>query len=125
MPNRSFTELNVYQKCRELRLEVSKSMRQQLPGDEKFRLLDQVIRSSRSVTANIAEGHGRFYFKENIRFCRNSRGSLDETLEHCQTALDEGYIDQSSFDRFSGLYLDARRLLDGYIRYLNKAQPGK
>ena len=40
---------------------------------EKFRLVDQMIRCSRSITNNIAEGYGRFHFKENAQFCRQSR----------------------------------------------------
>ena len=62
---------------------------------KKNRLIDQVIRSSRSITANIAEGHGRYHYQENIQFCRTARGSLTESLDHLICALDEGFIDNS------------------------------
>jgi four helix bundle protein len=62
------------------------------PAEERFRLCDQLIRSSRSVTANIAEGYGRFYERDNVRFCRIARGSLYETQDHLITANDEGYL---------------------------------
>ena len=39
----------------------------------------QNIRSSDSITANIAEGYGRFHFKDNKKFCFYSRGSILET----------------------------------------------
>ncbi len=120
----SFTELTVYKKCRQLRQEVSKLMRRFLPAEEKYRLLDQVIRYSRSVTANVAEGHGRHYFKDNARFCRNARDSLVETHEHYLTALDEDYILEEVYASFLNIYSDCLRLLNGYIRYLRKAKPG-
>jgi four helix bundle protein len=62
------------------------------PEYEKYKLTDQLIRSSRSITANIAEGHGRFHYSDNSKFCRNARGSLLETKDHLITAFDEGYI---------------------------------
>jgi four helix bundle protein len=60
-----------------------------LPEAEKYNLTNQIIRSSRSVTANIAEGFGRYHFQENIQFCRQARGSLVETLDHLYCCLDE------------------------------------
>jgi len=39
----------------------------------------QIIRSSDSIGANIAEGYGRYFFKENRQFCFYSRGSILET----------------------------------------------
>jgi len=56
-----------------------------------------MIRASRSVTANIAEGHGRYHFQENIQFCRQARGSLYELIDHLYVAIDEKYIDNNSF----------------------------
>ena len=55
----SFYDLNVWKKSRELKNKVSKLTRT-FPDKEKYRLSDQIIRSSRSVTANIAEGYGKF-----------------------------------------------------------------
>ena len=52
-------------------------------------MVDQLIRATRSITANIAEGHGRYHFQENIQFCRQARGSLTETLDHLICAQDE------------------------------------
>lgn len=78
----SFEDLEVYKKCRELRIEVSNVVNQHFPEHEKYSLKSQIIKSSRSITANIAEGAGRYHFQENIQFCRISRGSLTETLDH-------------------------------------------
>lgn len=62
------------------------------PKSEDFHLKAQILNSSISVTANIAEGFGRFHYQENIQFCRLSRGSLTETFEHIITAYDEKYM---------------------------------
>lgn len=62
----TFETLEVWKEARELRNEISK-LTKKLPVNERFRLSDQMIRASRSVTANIAEGYGRYHFQENIQ----------------------------------------------------------
>lgn len=71
------------------------------------------------MTANIAEGWGRYSYQENIQFCRMARGSLNECLDHLYTALDQEYIKQPQFD---SLYHEGRAVehsLNGYIKFLN------
>ncbi|MCB0592904.1 MAG: four helix bundle protein [Lewinellaceae bacterium] len=63
----SFEELEVYKKCRKLRQEVSRIVKAHFPPKEKYLLAAQVLDSSRSVTSNIAEGHGRFHYQENVQ----------------------------------------------------------
>jgi len=46
----------------------------------KKTLGDQLVKAADSVALNIAEGYGRFYYKENRMFCYYSRGSAKETL---------------------------------------------
>ena len=122
MGNRmNLQELVVWQECRNLRKLVS-TISKELPIEEKYRLIDQSVRSSRSITANIAEGYGRFHFQENIQFCRQARGSLIETLDHMICALDEEFITENQFNSFNVLYEQCLRLLNGYIAYLKKAK---
>ena len=71
------------------------SLLKQLPLEEKYSLAVQMRRASVSVTNNIAEGHGRWHYQENIRFCRISRGSVDELIDDFNTCEDEGYGDQA------------------------------
>lgn len=87
-----FYELPVYKTCRKFRNEVSLIVKSHFPKEEKYLLSSQVLDAVRSVTANIAEGFGRYHFQENIQFCRLSRGSLAETMEHLITAYDDRYI---------------------------------
>lgn len=87
----SFTDLEVYKECRQLKKRIAE-LAHGFPADEKYKLTDQILRSSRRITACIAEGFGRYYYKENIQYCRMARGSLMETLDHLITAFDENYI---------------------------------
>ena len=93
-----------------------------LPKSEKYRLTDQLIRASRSVTANIAEGFGRYHYQENIQFCRQARGSMQEILDHLSCVLDEQYISKAYHDQIVKQCEATLRLLNGYIRYLQKAK---
>lgn len=86
---KTFEDLACYQKARKFRKLIS-NFGKTLPKQEEYRLKDQIIRSSRSVTANIAEGFGRHHHQENAQFCRQARGSLTESLDHLNVALDKG-----------------------------------
>ena len=79
-----------------------------------------MVRASRSVTANIAEGYGRYHFQENIQFCRQSRGSLFEMLDHLSVALDEGYISRDRLEEMKKKSFVIIRKLNAYIQYLEK-----
>ena len=122
MSYKSFTDLEVYKECRKFRKEVSVLVKTYFPPVEKYLLSSQILDSSRSVTANLAEGHGRFYYQDCIKFCRNSRGSLEETLEHLITAFDEGYITSEILKNMKTQYDTCLRLINGYIRYLTQSK---
>ena len=112
-----FRDLDVWKKCREIRLIVWKLCKE-FPAEEKFRLTDQMIRASRSSTANIAEGYGQFHFQENIQFCRQSRGSLFELIDHVLVAEECEYIAREVKEELIEHITVAIRLLNGYIKYL-------
>ena len=112
-----FRDLNVWQNCRDIRIAIWKLCKK-FPAEEKYRLVDQMIRASRSSTANIAEGYGRYHFQENIQFCRQSRGSLYELIDHVLTAKECEYIDHGKCEHLIKEIVSAIRLLNGYIKYL-------
>lgn len=115
------SELESWKSARKLRQQIAE-VAASFPDEEKFRLKDQIIRSSRSVAANIAEGHGRFHYQENIQFCRMARGSLYETQEHLTCALDEGFISKKEFNRVNDHLQLCLKILNGYIAYLKKSK---
>ncbi len=115
----SFMELEAWKVCRKLRLMVS-ALSKKFPNDEKYKLTDQILRSSKSPCANIAEGHGRYHYQENIQFCRIARGSLTETHNHLTDALDEKYISIEEYETTVELINSCIRLINGYINFLEK-----
>ena len=118
---KSFEDLKCWQACRDLRIFVKQRIVPQLPADEKYRLIDQIIRSSRSSTANIAEGYGRFHYLDNAKFCSNSRGSCWETLDHLITANDDNLINNDLLEQGRSKVSEAIKILNGYISYLQKS----
>ncbi|MFD0750733.1 four helix bundle protein [Mucilaginibacter calamicampi] len=113
----TFSDLEVWKKSRILRnaiFELTKSF----PGEEKYRLSDQIIRSSRSIGNNIAEGYGRFHFADEVKFLLNARGSATETIDHLIIALDNKYISEDTFEKFKTDCDECAKLINGYINYL-------
>ena len=117
---RSFEDLDVWKVGRELRKELY-SIADRLPNKESYNLAAQIRSASISLTANIAEGYGRFHFKENIRFCRMSRGSAYELLDHLTTCKDEGYLTEKDYQELYARLSRFSQLLNGYIRSIGKA----
>jgi len=118
---KSFEELNCWKEAVLLRKEL-KLLIDTLPKQEEYRLKDQMIRCLRSVTNNIAEGYGRFNFQENIQFCRISRGSLYETIDHLIIAEEENYISEIELTNRKEQINKCLAILNGYINYLKKAK---
>jgi four helix bundle protein len=114
-----FRDLEVWRRCKEIRREMW-TLCKSFPKEELYRLSDQMIRASRSATACIAEGYGRFHFQENIQFCRQSRGSLYELIDHLDVALDCEYIDDEFTEQQINSLKTAIRILNGYIKYLKQ-----
>ena len=114
-----FRGLEVWQNCKELRQKIWELCKQ-FPNEEKFRLSDQMIRASRSATACIAEGYGRFHYQENIQFCRQARGSLYEQIDHLDVALDCSYINSDFAEDLIRQIKTTIRILNGYIKYLKQ-----
>ena len=100
MTEQSFEKLITWQKAHQLMLDVHQKLLPLIPKEEKYVLADQIRRSTKSVGANIAEGAGRYYYMDNVRFCYNARGSLDETLNHLIVARDLNYCSLELYESF-------------------------
>ncbi len=120
----SFEDLECWKACTEVRREISKLLKK-YPSEEKYSLIQDMRRASRSVTHNIAEGYGRFHFKENRQFCRQSRGSLYELLDQIITSKDDLIITEKEYIEQKRIIEKAIVILNGYIRYLSKADTEK
>ena len=90
------------------------------PSDEKYKLIDQIKRSARSINALIAEGHGRFTYPDQIHFCIQARGSLAETINHLTDAFDEKFITEITLTDLKKKGKEIERMLNGYLIFLRK-----
>lgn len=118
---KSFEDLKVWQQARDIRNEIFELVKE-FPPEEKFRLCDQMIRSSRSMGDQIAEGYGRFHYQENIQYCRQGRGSAYELKNHLITAVDCKYMSTENFNSCVKHIERYLKLINGYINYLKKAK---
>jgi len=113
----TFEDLEVYKAAREFRKAMYVVTRR-LPDFEKYDLASQIRRASVSLTNNMAEGHGRYHYPDQIRFFLHSRGSLEELVDDLNVCLDENYL---SIDEGTKLKAQASAVLaltNGYLRYL-------
>lgn len=118
-----FTDLEIWKLGHEIKKDVYE-ITKKLPKEEKYNLISQPRSSACSVTANIAEGHGRFHFQENMQFCRQARGSLDETRDHLMSigALYPELKQQSALIIQKCIRLKPK--INGYIAYLKRCKIG-
>ena len=87
----SFKDLKVYQESYELAVIVNRSILR-LPNSEKYALVDQMRRASKSIPANIAEGYAkRLSEKEFRRYLFSAIGSGNEMVVHISFAKDLGF----------------------------------
>ena len=118
---KTFEELHCYQKAVEIRKKISMIVKT-FPSDERYRLVDQMVRASRSAPSQIAEGYGRYHYQKNAQYCRQGRGSLYELIDHLTAAREENYITEETLGLLKGEILEAIATLNGFINYLLKAK---
>jgi four helix bundle protein len=116
--------LQVWVRAKDFALAIYKRVLPELPPEEKWNLNQQLRRSSLSISANIAEGYGRFYYQDNVRFCYNARGSLEETLSHLIFAFEVDFIPESLYKELESEGEEIDKMLNGYIGYLKKSKQG-
>ena len=116
--------LKVWVRAKEFAVTIYKKVLPLLPAEEKWNLNQQLRRSSLSIPANIAEGYGRFYYQENVRFCYNARGSLEEVLNHLTFAFDMNFIHEELYKELVSEGEEIDKMLNGYISYLKKSKQG-
>ncbi len=121
---RTFEDLEVYQVAREFR-KAMYGVAHQLPDIEKYGLASQIRRAAVSLTNNIAEGHGRYHYLEQIKFTLNTRGSLEELVDDLNVCSDEQYLKTDEVWELKEEAWRLLRLINGYIRYLRERKQGE
>lgn len=117
---KSFEDLECWKAAVEVRKFVT-GLIKKLPATEKYELIDNMKRASRSAARNLTEGYGRFHYTENIQFCRHSRGSIYERIDDLITCKDENFLTVGEFNEGRAKIDKALPILNGYINYLTKA----
>jgi four helix bundle protein len=96
----------------------------ELPPVERYCLAPQMRRADISVSNNVAEGHGRWHYKENIQYCRTSLGSVEEIIDDLNVCIDESYVDETTVVQMKSEAHALITRINGYISYLRRCQQG-
>lgn len=120
---RTFEDLQVYRSAREFR-KAMYAVTRQLPSYEKFELASQIRRAAVSLTNNIAEGHGRYHYLDQIKFQLQARGSLTELIDDLNICNDENYLLEERVVALKTQATSVHQLINGYIRYLRDRKTG-
>lgn len=116
---KTFEDLEVYQAARKFR-KAMYDVAQKLPTHENFGLISQKRRAAVSLINNIAEGHGRYHYLDQIKFILQARGSLQELIDDLNICEDEGYLSYEAVAEFKQQAWRVYQLTNGYIRYLRE-----
>ena len=119
-PEFTFEKLELYQHARAFRKRIYK-LSGLLPTDER-KLKIQMRDAARSLTNCIAEGHGRFTFKDRRRFMVDARGSLQELADDINLCCDENYAKPEHLSDLKGDGLTLLKRINGYMKYLKTKQ---
>lgn len=117
---KDFDDLEIYQLALNL-ADWIYELTMSFPLQEKYNIVSQLRRATTSIGANIAEGYGRFHYKENIQFCRQARGSLAETKHFMLFSQKRKYITAEVLDDFLGRYRQLQIKINNYIKSIGRA----
>lgn len=115
---KDFTTLECWRLARKVKLFFYEKIIPKLPKEEKYNLGSQIRDAAISATSNIAEGYGRFHYKESIHFYRISRGSQFELKDHLISCLDLKFITDDIYKEGKQLLESSLKALNGYINWV-------
>jgi four helix bundle protein len=107
-------KLWVWRRSHKLMIEIF-GICKRLPRDERFRLIDQIQRSSKSVPDNIAEGCSSYYFNSKIKSYFDSRKEAGETQNHLREMESKAYISPDRSQKMIEEYEEVIRGINGLI----------
>ena len=114
---RSHEESDAYKLAAEVRRRVQRVVKD--PAFKlEFDLVKQILKSSSSSCANMAEGFSRHRPKDHAAFLRIAKASLSETIEHLRDAHGRGLIDAEVMLTIASYALRSRGACTQWIRYL-------
>lgn len=112
--------LKIYQMAEQLEIDVYK-ITKGFPADEKYRSVDQLRRSSSSVTNNIAEAYNKRSFNEKIRILQDiAKSEAEETKRGLIRASKKNMADRKKLENLADKYTELLKAISGYIKFLKK-----
>ena len=109
-----FTHLIAWQKNHSLVLRIYK-ITKNFPKEEMFGITSQLRRAAISITANIAEGYGRFHSKDRVKFYLYARGSSTEVQNYLILIRDLNFIDDNLFKDLKQEVFEGYKIICGLI----------
>ena len=117
---RGYRDLKVYRMSYQLALDIHQ-VTKTFPKEEKYSLVDQIRRSSRSIPANLAEAwKKRRYQKMFISKIIDAAGEAGETEVWLDFSRDFGYLDEDKYEEFMNKYDEVNKMLSGMIDKADK-----
>lgn len=110
-----FTDLDAWKVNHKLVLEIYKITRS-FPKEEKYGIIDQIRRAASSITANIAEGWGRYHYGDRVKFYHQARGSSCEVQNYLILSKDLNYVNEEEFEKLRMLAFEGYKVINGLIR---------
>ena len=120
---RDFRELKVWQRAHQLALNLYEETAR-FPKHEMYGLTQQIRRAAVSIAANISEGAGKNSRPDFARFLQISLGSASEVEYELLLARELGYLSLESHKSLSAHVVETKRMLTGFIQYLNGVRTG-
>jgi len=115
----NYEELEVYKKAHNFVLETYR-VTKTFPKEERYRLIDQLIRAAYSIPSNIAEGNSRNTTKDYINFLYMARGSANEVKYFLLLSKDLKYINEETYSELRNKIEVIIKLLNGLINSLKR-----
>jgi four helix bundle protein len=115
----TFEDLEAYQAAREFR-KAMYAVSRRLPDSEKYGLTGQIRRAALSITNNLAEGHGRYHYPDQIKFVLIARCSLQMLLDDLNVCLDEKYLPSAEAETLKQQGWRVLNIINGYGQFLRQ-----
>jgi len=80
----------------------------------------QFVRSVDSISANIAEGFGRYHKKDKVLFFRYSYGSIQESISWAEKARERKLISIKQFEKISNELEQLPKEVNSLIKFTNE-----
>lgn len=119
----TFRDLWIWKESHQLMLEIHQTAKV-MPREERFRLRDQIERSSSSVSDNISEGYTAYYFNDKIKGMLTARKEAGETQNHIETMTGKGYLLKSKADKWVNAYERVIAGINSYVNYIREKREG-